>query len=943
MRDGRRTTTLRAFLALLLLTVAALVGLYVAATATPGQLDLPKLELEKFTLPNGLEVIVREDRRLPIVTVNLWYRVGPANEGPGRTGFAHLFEHLMFAGSKHVPRNAHLGLLEAAGATNMNATTSLDRTNYFQTVPSNQLELVLWLESDRMGYLLDALDEAALATQQDVVRNERRDSYENQPYGLAGEALAHALYPPGHPYYGNVMGSHADIQAATLDDVKQFFKRYYTPNNASLVIVGDVDPKQARALVEKYFGSLERGPPVPRPSVQTPEITSERRLTLRDRIELPRLYMAWLTPPIFAPGDADADIAASVLGGGIESRLYRKLVYERQIAQDVYAAQASLMLRSQFQIVATVRPGHTLEELERAIDEELAELRTKGPGPHEIRRARNRIETQTIAALESASGLGGVAERLNYYNYQAGTPDYLQQDIGRYGSVTPKSVIAFVRDHLRPSARVVLHVVRGEPDAVAPVPRPAPTPAAASTPESVNADEPWRSTMPKPAALRPLRLATPQAAELPNGLTLILSPRHDLPGVASTLVVRSGSDAQPLDAPGTASFATAMLMQGTRTRSAIAIADELAQLGISLATGSGRDWSVVSGYALRRNFGANLDLMADVAMRPSFPTEEIERQRAQRLARLEQMRREPDAIAGRVLTDVLYGPQHPYGTLEIGTHASVKAMTRERLVAFWEETFAPNNAALVVAGDISMDDLRALAEKAFGAWRPKTVPRRVPAPPPPLKPSTVIVDLPAAPQTTLRVATLGAARDSPDYHALEVMNMALGGQFASRLNLNLREAHGYTYGASSGFYFRRYPGPFLISAPVRSDATASAVREIFGELRKIAAAPMPSDELQRAKDAMTYSLAGAFQKNAGTASNFADLYVYGLGLDYYARYPQFVNAITAEDALRVAQQYLAPERMVVIAVGDRAKIEGDLKKLGLGAVEVRDTETKPAR
>ena len=390
-----------------------------AQTARPAAAvaDVPRLPFETFTLPNGLQVILSQDRRLPLVAVNLWYHVGPANEEPGRTGFAHLFEHLMFQGSKHTPPDSHFLMLEAAGATGINGTTDYDRTNYFQTLPSNQLELALWIESDRMGYLLDTVDQAALSNQQDVVRNERRQSLENQPYGIAEEEVVHLLYPKGHPYYGYVIGTHEDIQAAKLEDVKQFFKRYYAPNNASLAIVGDFDPATARALVQKYFGSLKRGLPVPPIQVDTPKITSERRVTVEDRVELPRIYMTWLTSPIFAPGDADADIAAMVLGGGRSSRLYKKLVHELQIAQDVNAAQQSLILGSQFQITVTARPGHTLDEIERAVDAELQVLRTTPPDAREVERARNTFETRIITALEGLGGFGGVADRLNSYNH----------------------------------------------------------------------------------------------------------------------------------------------------------------------------------------------------------------------------------------------------------------------------------------------------------------------------------------------------------------------------------------------------------------------------------------------------------------------------------------------------------------------------------------------
>src|SRR5689334_4794477 len=355
--------------------VAALIAAFVPVAAqnraTQTASDIPKIQFEKYTLPNGLEVILSEDHRLPIVTANLWYHVGPANEAAGRTGFAHLFEHLMFQGSKHTPHDSHFQMLEAAGATNINGTTDYDRTNYFETVPSNRLELALWIESDRMGYLLDSIDEKEFANQQDVVRNERRQTTENRPYGNAEEELVHMLYPQSHPYYAAVIGSHADIQAARLEDAREFFKRYYAPNNASIAIVGDFETAAAKKLVEKYFGPLKRGAPVPPINVQTPKITAERRKVVNDRIELPRVYMAWLTPSIFKPGDAEAIIAGDILGGGRASRLYQKLVYEKQIAQNVQAYQQSLLLGSQFQIDATARPGHTAEELEKAINDEL--------------------------------------------------------------------------------------------------------------------------------------------------------------------------------------------------------------------------------------------------------------------------------------------------------------------------------------------------------------------------------------------------------------------------------------------------------------------------------------------------------------------------------------------------------------------------------------------
>src|SRR4051812_38877462 len=556
-------------LLVLTLVIAALTTLLAQNRQAGSTADIPRLPFQTFTLANGLKVIVSQDRRLPLTAVNLWYHVGPANEEPGRTGFAHLFEHLMFQGSKHTPPDSHFPMLEAAGATGINGTTDYDRTNYFETVPANRLELALWIESDRMGYLLDTIDEKAFANQQDVVRNERRQSVENRPYGNAEEELVHMLYPPAHPYYASVIGSHADIQEARLDDAKQFFKRYYAPNNASIAIVGDFEPAQARRLVEKYFGSLKRGPTVPPINVQTPKITAERRKVVPDRIELPRVYMSWLTPNIFKPGDAEAEIAAEVLGGGRASRLYQKLVYEKQIAQNVEASQQSLMLGSQFQIDATARPGHTAEELEAAINTELDALRTKPVEQREIDQARNTIETQTITRLEN---LNGVANMLNAYNHFLKTPDYLQKDIERYRAVTPATLMAFAREQLQPNARAVVYAVKGDPVMAPQVPTPAAPTTAGAGAESVNADEAWRKEVPKPGTAKTLQVPVPETAQLGNGLTLILSTRKGLPIVASNLVVKSGSDTNPSDMPGLANFTVALLDQGTATRNAVQIA-----------------------------------------------------------------------------------------------------------------------------------------------------------------------------------------------------------------------------------------------------------------------------------------------------------------------------------------------------------------------------------
>jgi zinc protease len=790
-----------------------------------------------------------------------------------------------------------------------------------------------------MGYLLDTLDQAKLSNQQDVVRNERRQSTENRPYGLVQESMFQAVYPQGHPYHGVVIGSHADIQAAKLDDVREFFRQYYAPNNATLAIAGDFDKPATKKLVEKYFGSLKRGPAVTPRSVRTPPITAEKRLTVQDRVELPRVYMAWQTPVIFKDGDADADIAAGVLGGGRSSRLYKKLVYERQIAQSVSAYQYSLILGSTFGIDATARPGHTLQELEAAIDEELARLRTEGPTAAEVERARNVIETRMISGLQRRGGFGGVADQLNLYNHFLGKPDYLPEDIMRRRRVTPDTVRRFAQQYLQPQARVVVHGVPGKPELAPEVPKPAAGQAgeasAAGAPS--NADEPWRATAPKPSSPRTARLPTPNSFRLANGLTVLLAPQTGLPLVSATLVVRNGGDANPIDKPGLASFAVAMLNQGTTTRSATQLAEEAAQIGASLTTSSTMDSSSITTSSLARNFPAALNLLSDVALNSTFPNDEVERIRAARLADVVQQRSNPNVVANNVMAAALYGLEHPYGFAQLGTADSIKRVMREDLQSFWRRQFVPNNAALVVAGSIALPELRKLADAAFGKWPGGTAMPAKLGESALAQPRLVLVDRSGSPQTQLRVATIGAPRSSPDYMRLRVMNAILGGLFTSRINLNLREDKGYTYGAGSTFSFWRGAGPFAVSAGVRTDVTAPAVREIVSEIKRMVSSDVTADELTLAKDAITQSLPGQFETNEFTAGALSAIFVYGLPLNYYATLPDQISAVTVRDIQAVAAKYLVPERMVVVAVGDSAKIRQPLEA-EIAPAQLRDPD-----
>jgi len=639
------------------------------------------------------------------------------------------------------------------------------------------------------------------------------------------------------------------------------------------------------------------------------------------------------------PGDADADLASDILGGGKSSRLYKKLVYEKQIALDVSASQQSLVLGSIFQIVVTARPGHTAGEMEKAVDEELAAFRKNGPTAAELERARNGTETGMIQGLERLGGFGGVADRLNEYNHYLGNPEYFPLDVHRYEAATTDSIRTFAEAQLKPTARVVVYGIPGKPDLGPDVPTPKNLQKGQSTGgESVNPDATWRAEAPKPGPAHALNLPVPDIFKLSNGLTVYYHYRPGLPVVAAHLVFNTGGGANPVEKPGLASFTANMLQQGTETRNAIQIADEAALLGTGLSSGATMDASSVGGSSLTKNFPGLLDLISDIVLHPTFPPEEVERRRASRLAAFTDERSDPETIAARAGVSALFGPHSPFGYDNSGTEPSIKAMTREDMMNFWKAHYVPNNAALVVSGNIPVDELKSLAESKFGAWKGGEVSMPQIGAPETTKAKIIIVDRPGAQQTMVRLLQLGVDRSTPDYSALEVMNSELGGLFSSRINLNLREEHGYTYGASSFFVYRRQLGYFVVGGGIRTDATAPAVTETLKEIRRMIDTPMKPEELSLAKDSQSRSLPGMFETNSGEAGVLSELFMYNLARDYFSKLPEQLNAVTTEDAEAAAAKYLHPDQMILVCVGDRAKIEPELLKLDLGAVEIRDAD-----
>jgi len=910
-----------------------------AVAAETAPLKVPNLKYEKYTLPNGLEVILREDHRLPMVAVDLWYHVGPLNEKAGRTGFAHLFEHMMFEGSKHVGEKAHFKYLEGAGATDINGTTDYDRTNYFETVPSNQLDLALWLESDRMGFLLETLDRKKLTNQRDVVRNELRQD-EGEPYDVADEAVGHALFPKTHPYYANVIGSHADVEAARLLDVRDFFQHYYTPNNASIAIVGDFNPATIKEKIAKFFGPIPKGPAVDKPAVETPAITSERRVTVTDTVQLPRLSVSWLTPEAYKPGDADTDVFISILGGGKVSRLYQKMVYKDQVAQSVTCQNQSLMVTSKAECDIIARPGVKLEDLEASFDKEVESLRTAGPTQAELDRARNQHLSGQIEGLQRLGGFGGVADMMSRYNQYLGDPGYLPKDVTRYEAVTTASVQHIAQQSFGKNQRVVVYCIPGK-KVTEEVPRsPEDTDATVKVVPPYSGEfetaQDWRKEAPKPGPDPILHLPTPKTFELANGMKVYLIEEHELPVFSAALVTLAGGENNPTEKPGLASFTARMLTEGTTTRSSTELANATAQIGAALGSSASMDSAAVSVTALSNNTAPAFELLSDVALHPTFKDEEVERIRQQRLVAILQEADSPIAATLRVGNKVLYG-QKPYGFQPVGTTESVKAVTRADLTSFWSAHYGPKNAGLIFAGDLSEAQARSLAEKYFGGWSNAVAASSpVPGSPAPPERKLVIVDKPGSPQTTLIAFGLGAPRNSPEYAAINEMNSVLGGLFSSRINMNLREKNGFTYGAFSGFFFYRGGGPFFAGAQVRTDVTGPATRELFAELNRIHTDPATPDELKLAKDSSLRSLPANFETVGNETGLMAELFVYSLPTDYFQKLPAQFEAVTPEAVAKAAENFIHPQNVIVIAVGDRAKIQPDMEKLNLGPIELRD-------
>ncbi len=917
-----RTEFLSFFLILALVAGASSQGSSQTSTMTTPKAKEIDVPYEKFVLDNGLTVIVHEDHKAPIVAINTWYHVGSKNEKLGKTGFAHLFEHLMFGGSEH-SSGRYIDAMERIGATDLNGTTNPDRTNYFENVPTSAVDFTLWMESDRMGHLLGSLDQKTLDLQRGVVQNEKRQG-ENQPYGVTRQLLTQNTYPVGHPYSWTTIGDMADLDAASMKDVQEWFKTYYGPSNVVIVLAGDIDAKTAREKVEKYFGDIPAGQPVAHQQVWIAKMTGTHRQVVQDRVPQARIYKVWNTPEI---GSAEADyldLVSDIFSSGKSSRFYKRLVYEDQIATDALAFTNTGEIGSQFYIRSTVRAGQSVAQVEKALDEELARFLKDGPTPEEMRRVKTQYEANLVRGIERIGGFGGKSDLLAENQVYRGSPDAYKVSLKRVQQATAEDLKAAANKWLSDGVYIL------EVD-------PFPEYKTAST----GAD---RSKAPDTGTPPELKLPKLQRATLSNGLKVILAERHEVPLVNFTLAADAGYASDALTSPGTANLAMQVLTDGTKTLNALQISDELETLGATLRGSSNLDLSFVSLSALTSKLDPSLDLFADVVLNPSYPEVEVQREKKLVISGIDREQNTPATLALRVLPALLYGAGHPYGNplTGSGTQESVAKLTRADLVKFHDTWLRPNNSTLIVVGDTTLKELTPKLEKLFAGWKSGPVPaKNIKTVPVATKSAVYLIDKPGAQQSVIIAGIVAPPRGTPDDIAIETMNNSLGGTFGARLNMNLREDKHWSYGVRTVLRDARSQRPFYAVAPVQTDKTKESLVEMNKEFRGIVGAnPVGTDELMKIQLNETLKLPGSQETLDALSQSIVNQVQFGLPDDYYETYAGKVRALKIGDVAAAAKEIVRPDNLIWIVVGDRAKIEAGVRELNLGEFRLMDTDGK---
>ncbi len=898
------------------------------------QVDIP---YEAFTLDNGLRVLVHTDRKAPIVGVTVYYGVGSAHEPRGRTGFAHLFEHIMFTGSENV-ENFDIPL-EGAGSTPTNGSTWYDRTNYVETVPTGALDRALMMEADRMGYLLGAVSQERLDRQRGVVQNEKRQG-DNQPYGLVEYRVSERLLPVGHPYRHSTIGSMADLSAASLEDVRGWFRDNYAPNNVVLVLAGDIDAATARPMVERWFGDIPRGPAVAEVTAGPVDLPAPLAEEMADQVSQVRVTRHWTGPGLNDPDAIPLQVGMYILGGLASSRLDTAMVYGEELATRVMASAQVHRQMSFLEANFDLTPDADRAAAEALFDAEIARMLADGPSEDEVRRAATQVIAGQVGSLERVGGFGGkgmvLAEGLLY----SGNPAQYRADLERIATLTP----AEIRDAMRrwlarpaytltivPGERTLDGAVMGGWGDEATNPPPAPDAGGGATaPRTGPARE-----IPPVADVPALDFPAAERAQLANGIPVTLVRRTAVPTVTIALTMDAGSVVDGTANAGRHELMMDMLSEGTTTRDTMAIIREQEELGAAISADALVDTSRVTLSSLTSNLPQSLGLMADITLNPAFREEDFARVQGQRLAEIAEELTSPGDLAGRAVGRVLYGDAHPYAmAATIGDGEVVARLTPADLRAEHGTWFRPDLPRFTVVGDITMERLLPLLETSFGGWARRNTPapaKDLSAPVPPARARLVLVDRPNSPQSVLVLGRLlPLAGTTPGQEPLDLANEVIGNGFLSRLNNDLRETRGWTYGVRSGIGARVGQQTFTVSTSVQADRTGDSIRVILDQLAAFPGAqPVNELELQRVTDGNIRGLPNRFETNGQVLGALLANELYRRPDDYQERLPDIYRSIDAAAINAAAAQYLHPRDMAIVVVGDRSVVEPQLAPLGL--------------
>ena len=902
-----------------LLTFLIIAGFMPSALAKD-PFDL-KVEIphQMFTLDNGLTVIIHEDHKAPIVAVNLWYHVGSKNEVRGKTGFAHLFEHLMFNGSENV--EDHFAATEQLGATVQNGTTNWDRTNYFQNVPVGALDAILWIESDRMGHLLGAITQEKLDEQRGVVQNEKRQR-ENQPYGKASEIQYSSIYPSDHPYSWTTIGSMDDLNAADLDDVKAWFNQYYGAANTVLVIAGDIDTNEVMNKVKYYFGAVQPGPPLTKHSQWVAKLTGTQKQISYDRVPQTLLLKSWNIEGNHSEDTTYLEMVAAALSAGKSSRLYKRLAYDQQLVSSVSAYVSAGEIAGTFEISAMILPGIDEALVDRIIEEELARFLKAGPTQKELTRIKAQSLSSFVRGMEEIGGFGGKSDILASNYIYTGNPEFHKTALNWVKNATAKDLTRAANTWLSDG----LYQLE-----IRPFPK-----------LSASTDIVDRSQMP---ALEPTPLAqldTFERAELTNGLKVIVANRKTVPVINMQLSIDAGYASDQFSIPGTAKLAMNMLDEGSRSMDALTINERLMLLGAQVSSGSNLDTSFVSFSTLKSTLNDALPIFTDIILHPAFPDSELERLRTQQIASIQSEQTNPQSMGLRVFPKLIYGEGHAYShpLTGSGTLESVNNIKLETLRAFHETWFKPNHATLIVVGDTTLAEILPTLEKQFSSWRPGDIPvKNIGTISKPAKTQIYLVDRPDSLQSFLFASQIATPKANPDEVATEIMNEILGGMTTSRINMNLREDKHWSYGAYTGLVSARGQRTFYVLSSVQTDKTSESILEVMKELNQyVGDQPATAAELNKAVRNSTLSLSGIWETADSVLGSISQIVQYGLPDDYFRSYAGAVEAVDLLEVQRVAKKLIDPEAIIWVVVGDRAKVEPGLKALGLGDVILIDAD-----